>query len=185
MERRVIGCMQDAAEGTRKKAWSRTTQYITSESHKIIFAVNPKVMSTSSKLIAWALDNNGTIRSRIPRREHLTYLGPVSEAANQQKMDEYQRVLFIRNPYARLYSAWTNKYRDMPSTCKEENGKMRCNPFYDRWVSLGLEMYKHAGMTPPEDSNDMLRGVTWEMFLEAVLSRAAVDRHWTNQVWRT
>jgi hypothetical protein len=147
-----------------------------------MFAINPKVMSTSSKLVAYALDHNGTIPTSIPRREHLTYLGPWSDSANRKKLDEYKRVLFIRNPYARLYSAWTNKYRDMPSTCKVVNGRMKCNTFYDNWVRLGQRMYKHAGMTPPEDTNDLLSGVTWEMFLEAVLSRAAVDRHWTNQV---
>ncbi len=87
----------------------------------------------------------------------------------------------------RLYSCWKNKYVDMPGTCKPRtddagNTRVRCDPFFDNWVRLGRKMYAHAGMLAPESDNAMLQGVTWPMFLDAVLSRAVQDKHWWPQV---
>ena len=149
--------------------------------------MNPKVMSTSSKLIVDALRHNGTIPSEIPTHGKLQYLNEAPKDKQERMLRDYTRVIFIRHPYARLYSAWTNKYRDMPGTCKNVTNSrgevvVRCNQFYNNWVALGRKMLANAGIEVPADSQAVLRAVTWHIFLDGVLDGAAHDKHWKNQV---
>lgn len=147
----------------------------------------PQVMSTSSKMIVDALRHNGVVRDRIPTHGELQYVNEAPAAHQAEMFATYERVVFVRNPYARLYSAWTNKYRDMPGTCKNVTGskgdtRVKCNEFYNNWVSIGRRIYSHAGLVAPEDTQELLRGVTWPMFINAVVAGAARDRHWITQV---
>lgn len=147
-----------------------------------------QVMSTSSKLIVFALDHNGTIPSSIPPHSQLDYLNDLpSRDEKDARLAAYERVLFVRNPYARLYSAWKNKYVDMPGTCKNVSApdgtfKRKCDPFFDNWIRLGYAIYKFHNMPAPAYDLDLLRGVTWRMFVDAVLAGAVTDKHWATQV---
>ncbi len=62
--------------------------------------------------------------------------------------------------------------------------KLKCDPFFSNWVKLGRQIYEHMGMQAPQDDLEMLRGVKWRMFLDAVLAKAVVDKHWQPQVCR-
>jgi hypothetical protein len=146
-----------------------------------VFAINPKVMSTSSKLVAYALDHENEVPRTIPNKRELTYLGRLDNPG--EFVRNARRVLFIRNPYARLYSAWTNKYRDMPGTCKLRRAGLKCDPFYDLWVDIGRKILAHGGVPVPEAEQDVLKAVTWELFLNAVLDEVVGDKHWRTQVW--
>lgn len=143
-------------------------------------------MSTSSKLIVDALRHEGRVRSSIPPHDQLLYLNEAPRDAQAHMLATYDRVVFIRNPYSRLYSAWTNKFRDMPDTCttRMEGGVpvLKCNIFYDNWVHIGSRVLRHAGLAVPEEGQEVLRAVTWPLFLNAVLAGVAKDRHWINQV---
>ena len=87
----------------------------------------------------------------------------------------------------RLYSAWKNKYVDMPSTCKPHTDsfghtKIRCDPFFDKWVRIGMDIHKYYSLSIPNTPADVLRGVTWPMFRDSVLAHAVSDKHWAAQV---
>ena len=53
-----------------------TTQYMVSTRGKVIFAVNPKVMSTSTKMIVGALDRGDVLPLELPKRPNLQVGGP-------------------------------------------------------------------------------------------------------------
>ncbi len=60
-----------------------------------------QVMSTSSKLITYALAHNGTIPTRIPKHEELVYLDERPKRIVEEVLSGIERVAFVRNPYAR------------------------------------------------------------------------------------
>ena len=163
------------------------SQYIYSEEASVLFAINPKVMSTSSKLIASALAHDGVVPTRIPAHVELNYAFDAWKSAGQRRFKDYTRVMFIRNPYARLYSAWTNKFRDMPGTCKNvtiSNGevKLKCNQFFSQWVGMAETILKRAKLPVPDNDQAALTAITWPIFLQAVLNNVVYDKHWRNQV---
>ena len=177
---------QPDSKAFRAFTYSPGSQYIFNDEARVVFAINPKVMSTSSKLIVDALKNDGVVPHHIPAHEALNYLAEASVEKQREVLANYTRVMFIRNPYARLYSAWTNKYRDMPDTCKEVvvrgETRVRCNPFYRNWVNLGIKMLEHSSIDLPDNDQDILRAVKWHVFLKGVIDQAAQDKHWKNQV---
>ena len=164
---------------------AKTTQYLTSAAGAVVIAVNPKVMSTSLKLFVATLDRNGAVPPRPPQREDLTYLNDLSKDDADKAMKLYTRALFVRNPYTRLYSAWCNKFRDMPATCVDTPSGKHCDPHYRLWVSNADKILRHAGYRDadiPYDTQERLAAVTWPMFVAAVLDGAVTDRHWRLQV---
>lgn len=63
-------------------------------------------MSTSSKLITYALKHNGTIPTVIPAHRQLDYIQGLHDPDEvKRRMMNYERVMFIRNPYARYFIA--------------------------------------------------------------------------------
>ena len=100
-------------------------------------------------------------------------------------MRNYNRVLFVRNPNARLYSARSNKFRDMPKTCYEDQYGRHCDPHYRNWRNLAEKLLVSQGgsrETLSDDPQVLLASITWPMFLKGVLDGVIVDRHWIMQV---
>lgn len=179
-----------AAKGASPfKSSPGSSQYIYNADAKVIFAVNPKVMSTSSKLMVDAIKRGGVVPTKIPPREDLDYTINAWKNAYKPQFADYTRVMFIRNPYARLYSAWTNKFRDMPDTCRNVTSakkpgvvEYKCNMFYSLWVSAARKILTHEHEPIPANDQDILRAITWEKFLRAVVDQVIQDKHWRNQV---
>ena len=157
-----------------------------SDEGRVIFIKNAKVMSTSSKLIVDALRNDGVVPSIVPHVHDLPYLAQLPDSEQDLRLDSYHRVVFIRNPYARLYSAWTNKFRDMPSTCRNltERGRTRmvCDMYYRHWVEMSVAVLEALDLEVPDNAQDILREVTWPRFIQAVVTGDVYDTHWALQV---
>lgn len=113
------------------KRWSTTTEYVLSEAYRVIFAVNPKVMSTSAKQLVYALDNNGSLAGYEERGPK--YLGDFGPADVAALLRDSRRVLFIRNPYRRLYRcAWGEAFKLCTCSC------ILCSFSVERGVCLSV-----------------------------------------------
>lgn len=162
---------------------------MSSESAKVVFAVNYKVMSTSVLSIVHALDHDGEIlfEPDVPK----AYGNPFNELSRSEqeaRLADYTRVLIVRNPFARLYSAWSNKFPEKAANFCEHRLRASGEEYYYcdtsavRWARIGQRFFKHAGVPVPETSREQLLGVTWRMFLNGVLDEAVFDMHWEPQV---
>ncbi len=144
--------------------------------HEVLFAFCPKVASTT--WLRMMIQISGRYRGDIPlrnitldspslQRYGLVYLSKLSAAEGQQKLDSYKKVLFVRNPFERVLSA----YKDKLSSAK---GKMLYQRMFGRDImkrkrpnATNEELKTGVGVTFPEF-------VSWLVDIENVL---ALDPH--------
>ena len=100
----------------------------------------------------------------------------------------YERILFVRNPYTRVFSAWVDKFQGTYEVCKSgvcDKGQFR------PWLQMSVKILEHNGVSADsisrlrEDPAALLKAVTWPRFLRSVLAKKAADRHWREQVEET
>jgi hypothetical protein len=157
-----------------------SSQYIVSMAHNVIFAQNPKVMSSSSKWLISVLDGipikAGNIDNRP--RSRFTYLNRFSQAERDTILSTFHRVLFVRNPLTRLRSAWGDKFDSRARQCA--SGK--CPFATASWAKIAREVLRSQNVTMPESTTETMGAVTWPRFAVAASLGKVVDRHWRLQV---
>ena len=156
-----------------------------SDPAKLVIVKNPKVMSTSSKFIIDALNNDGVVPKFAPNVGDSTIMGKLSMAERKRRLQGYEIAAFIRNPYARMYSVWTNKVRDSIGACPvTKDGKRHCTDVYRNWVRNSKRILGKLAVpfNATGDPDGVLRLMTWPRFLEGVLLHAVWDKHLEEQV---
>lgn len=165
---------------------SKEAEYFYSDVARVVFSMNTKSMSSSTRLLLYALDHDA-IPDKTPSRSTLHVLKDAPLDKQAMILQNYTRASFVRHPYSRLVSAWANKFRDMPETCRyttNGNATVRhCDSAYDFWVVLARTLLRLANVHPtPTHHADILRNVTWPVFLRAIQYRGAYNNHWGIQV---
>lgn len=141
--------------------------------YKVVIAENPKVMSTTVKPILETLSGHpGNVRADSSLVKYLAGMPP-EEVHNI--LDTYKRVVFLRHPFSRVYSAWKNKFVQNALVCR----KSGCETGARMWVGKATEALTHAGMNVTGMSSvELLEALTWDRFVSAVLHGHISDRHW-------
>jgi Sulfotransferase family len=83
------------------------------ERHKLLVALNPKVMTTTLKTAASILKAGREHAGAAFVQDRRFYLQYQSQEEQLEKLATYKRALLVRNPYTRLHSAWNNKFRTL------------------------------------------------------------------------
>ena len=143
------------------------------DKRKSMFCYIPKIACTSWKQVLIYLSGNSSasepqeIRSGIHTSRHLVRLSKYSMEEIRQKLETYSKYLFVRHPFARLLSAYINKF---------DNSK---NTHYPK--KIGYEIIKKYRANPSNESSTFGLDVTFEEFIEYLLdlrSDRRIDDHW-------
>jgi Sulfotransferase family len=142
-------------------------------SHKLIYVCVPKCASTSIKMILSTLAGRQPASfDHIHKRRHSGLLSPLQiglSAFHRLATDAgVLRFSFVRNPYARLVSAWADKFQGKPLVAGD--------PFVDRYLA------DRPAIDPslPHGENRMLSFTDFIVYAAAT-ARARVDAHWQLQ----
>jgi hypothetical protein len=182
----------------------------------------PKVLSSTMTLLVQLLEEEQEVRSSwlnalpaLPastigvealvtvaaaKKRRVVNVRGLTEDARREALSSFERVLVVRNPFTRLYSAWHNKFHDGVGRCKGGRDRVYCG----YWKPLALRLLRLSALAPeqavegvgatwvPSDeealqmsSSAVLAMVTWPLFLRAVVfsnSEKAREGHWAPQV---
>lgn len=141
--------------------------------HKLLYVCVPKCASTTIKAILSALNGRTDVApQRVHNRRHSTLRSPaqISVSAFHQLATSPAalRFAFVRNPYARLVSAWADKFRDKPLVHGDAfvNHYLTHREGYDRTLPHGAD-----------------RSLSFGEFVEFAVATAhhRLDAHWHSQ----
>ncbi|KAJ7376480.1 Carbohydrate sulfotransferase 10 [Desmophyllum pertusum] len=129
------------------------------EDLKLVFCTIPKISGTTWRRVLYEAENNGTTIQGSPHRGELfSWLDRDYLPAERKKiLDTYYKAMFVREPFARLLSAYMNKVI-----------------WSDEW---GRKLTRHRNI-----SNQELEENKFPMFVRHVLSfnhsRITMNQHW-------
>lgn len=107
--------------GSTQKSWDSLSvaekqilakHIIVNDEHRFLFCSVPKVACSNWKRVLMVLDGEATDSNAIRRVNHLgfTLLGDLPPLAIKRKLKEYYKFMFVREPLARLVSAYKDKF---------------------------------------------------------------------------
>ena len=86
------------------------TRFIVIEDLKLVFCFIPKISCTTWKRVLFQAKNNGTVLKGNPHRKIIfSWLKDYSPTERKRILDTYYKAMFVREPFARLLSAFKNK----------------------------------------------------------------------------
>jgi hypothetical protein len=96
----------------------------------------------------------------------------------------FERVVVVRNPFARLYSAWHNKFFDGLAFCQRSDRD--AHPYCVQWGNLARLVVRAAAVSTAGVNVtrpvELMGLVTWPAFLNATMFHGVNEPHWTLQV---
>ena len=120
------------------------SRFIVIEKLKLVFCYIPKISSTTWKQVLYQAENNGTsLKGDSHRRDIFTWLQDYSTAERKKIIDTYFKAIFVREPFARLLSAYKHKMKGLghewfkkidPSIPEEEIEKETFPLFVRRYI---------------------------------------------------
>ena len=149
------------------------------DKHKMLFCSIPKAGCTSwknylvlmSDRVKLSRDIGGKVHIRsILKKYGLTYLSEYKAEARKKRLAAYKKFVVVRHPFARLYSAYMNKYYDSVYSWKISQNIIRKYGPKDR-SSADVNMIKKHTIFPTfEEFSKFVVGEYGKNFREA---------HWT------
>eukprot|EP00057_Strongylocentrotus_purpuratus_P034636 XP_796013.2 PREDICTED: carbohydrate sulfotransferase 11 [Strongylocentrotus purpuratus] len=146
------------------------------DSQKLLFCYIPKVGCSNWKRILMVLAGKRKMIDGITSREAhsrngLTHFGSLSKADQFYRLKNYRKVMFVREPFTRIISAYKNKYKDL--------NVFRLAPEYLKQVARRIMRKYRPGATP----RDLITGenITWAEFTDYLVDpaeRPQFDEHW-------
>lgn len=152
-------------------------KFIASPTHNLLMALNPKAMSSTSKLIVSQIDGVQLERARYFK----AYLETFPPQVQGHLIRDALRGTFVRHPLRRLRSAWSDKFLRMATTL-EASGYSGCEACAT-WVRearrtlTGLKSY--TGDPSKLHGVDALKELTWERFVEAIATGVLKGDHFS------
>eukprot|EP00057_Strongylocentrotus_purpuratus_P017756 XP_011672230.1 PREDICTED: carbohydrate sulfotransferase 11 isoform X3 [Strongylocentrotus purpuratus] len=88
------------------------------EEQKLLFCYIPKVGCSNWKRVLMVLDGKRDVADDITSREAhahngITRFGMISKTKQEYRLRNYRKVMFVRDPLARVVSAYKNKFADL------------------------------------------------------------------------
>lgn len=140
--------------------------------HRLIYIAVPKCASTTVKTVLSALNGTAVPREHLHRRRHSGLKSPrltgLSAFYRLATSPATMRFSFVRNPYARLVSAWADKFSDKPLVPG------------DAFVDQYLAWRNTVDASLPQGPNATLSFAQFVEFASAT-ARCRVDAHWQLQ----
>ena len=108
-----------------------------------MFCFIPKISCTTWKRVLYKAKNNGTALQGNPhRKRNFSWLKDYSPAERRRILDTYYKAMFVREPFARVLSAFKNKvewrsksmFKSIYPTIPEEDIKANKFPLFVRYV---------------------------------------------------
>lgn len=131
---------------------------------KIIYCAIPKVASTEWKEAFTVYNSQERIQGkRAQNRTLWKHLSDYSHRNITEKVQNYYKFLFVREPFARLLSAYRSKFEAK-------------NEFYHK--TFGREIIKKFRENANERSKDSGDDVTFLEFIKHIVFTSNQDEHW-------
>ena len=113
------------------------TRFIVIKKLKLVFCFIPKVSCTTWKRVLYTAENNGEkLEGATHNNKHFSWLQDYSIAERQKTFNTYYKAMFVREPFARLASAYRDKIRRtwfkrflIPDKTQQELKKEKTRPF--------------------------------------------------------
>ena len=133
------------------------TRFIVIEKLKLVFCFIPKVSCTTWKRILYSAENNGEKLEGVPHRKKLfSWLQDYSIFERQKILSTYYKAMFVREPFARLASAYRDKVKKtwfrrflLPDKTKREITKEKehsFSAFVNRVIETNATQQKDRGI---------------------------------------
>ena len=86
------------------------SRFIVIQDLKLVFCFIPKISCTTWKRVLYRAQNSGkSLKGNPHRKENFSWLKDYSPAERKTILDTYYKAMFVREPFARLLSAFKNK----------------------------------------------------------------------------
>nr|XP_054765952.1 carbohydrate sulfotransferase 11-like [Lytechinus pictus] len=146
------------------------------DSQKLMFCYIPKVGCSNWKRILMVLSGKKNSMDSITSREAhsrngLTRFGSLSMAEQFYRLKNYRKVMFVREPFTRIISAFKNKYKDL--------SVFRQAPEYLKQFARRIMRKYRPGASPRELTTG--ENITWAEFTDYLadpLESPNFDEHW-------
>ena len=89
------------------------TRFIVIKKLKLVFCSIPKVSSTTWKRVLYSAENQREVALRPHRRSLYSWLKDYNVTARKEILKNYYKVMFVREPFERLASAYRDKVNDL------------------------------------------------------------------------
>ena len=160
--------------GSKRKPWESLSavqkqilakHIIVNDEHRFLFCSVPKVACSNWKRVLMVLDGTETDSNNIGKVNHLdfTYLADLPPLAIKQRLKEYYKFMFVREPLERLISAYKDKF------------VLNNTSFHKRY---GRRIVKKVRQNPPRSpiGNDVTISEFFQYITESRMEE--MNEHW-------
>ncbi|XP_022084669.1 carbohydrate sulfotransferase 11-like isoform X2 [Acanthaster planci] len=160
------------------------THLIVDDNYRLLYCSVPKVASTSwvriFLVLKGVLEKENDVEQKFVHRgamESLRLLSSYTDSEVRTILSTYTKIVFVRNPFTRLLSAFRNKLESKESP----NG----HNLWKGWVHR-IKNQGRNGPPPVELGSEAQEGnLTFREFVRYVSNRSAMaNKHWTSMVHR-
>ncbi|XP_060552831.1 carbohydrate sulfotransferase 11-like isoform X2 [Ruditapes philippinarum] len=158
---------------------SKLDHLIVDDRYKVIYCYVPKVACTNLKRVFLLLTGKMNVSDPLMLKsgdvhagldKYLTYLDTFPPAGIKYRFLHYKKVIFVREPFERILSAYRNKFL--------QNG----NSYFKE--KFGKKIIKRYRQNPSTDSLDKGNDVTFKEFVQYLLNRKTMEQGY-NEHWET
>jgi len=107
--------------GNTRKSWDSLSvtekqilakHILVNDEHKVLYCSVPKVACANWKRVMMVLDGEAADSNAVHKVDHMnfTFLGDFPPLVAKRKLQEYYKFMFVRDPLARLLSAYKDKF---------------------------------------------------------------------------
>ena len=146
------------------------------DDEQLLFCYIPKVGCSNWKRVLMVLDGKRDVTDDITSREAhahngMTILGKLTKEEQEYRLNNYRKVMFVREPLSRVVSAYKNKFEDL-------NVYRAAPRVFHHYARQIVTRYRE---NPSDLAKATGENVTWAEFVKYLTNkgeRQGFDRHW-------
>nr|XP_054756837.1 carbohydrate sulfotransferase 11-like isoform X1 [Lytechinus pictus] len=146
------------------------------EEQKLLFCYIPKVGCSNWKRVLMVLDGKRDVMDDITSREAhahngITRFGMISKEEQEYRLQNYRKVMFVRNPLARVVSAYKNKFADLAVY-------RTAPPVFHKFGKRIVKRYRNNPSPLALTTGENVTFAEFVTYLTNKNERLEFDRHW-------
>ncbi|XP_078602836.1 carbohydrate sulfotransferase 14-like [Branchiostoma floridae x Branchiostoma japonicum] len=162
---------RDVSDLSSRQRWSALRHIIVNDEYRFLYCYVPKVACTTWKRVISVLEGRFSDPEHIPmdmykfHQQNWTYLSHYPAASVAYRLQHYYKFMFVRDPLARLVSAFRDKFER----------RMETFSLKEAWTIL--EKYRPSPISETDVSHP---NITFHEFVQYVVDTAprSMNQHW-------
>ncbi|XP_078683985.1 carbohydrate sulfotransferase 14-like isoform X1 [Branchiostoma floridae x Branchiostoma belcheri] len=162
---------RDVSDLSSRQRWSALHHIIVNDEYRFLYCYVPKVACTTWKRVISVLEGRFSNPEHIPmdmykfHMQNWTYLSHYPAASVAYRLQHYYKFMFVRDPLARLVSAFRDKFER----------RMEAFSLKEAWNIL--EKYRQGPLSLPDVSHP---NITFQEFVQYVVDTPprSMNQHW-------